>query len=132
MTERRSKFRGIRFSGVASAHETVERDEQGHARFLGYVLQFGGWTIYHSGDTIRYPGMAEKLRPFGIHVALLPINGRAPERRVPGNLSGSEAAQLAKDIAARLVIPCHFDMFEFNTASPDEFVEACRQLGITC
>jgi L-ascorbate metabolism protein UlaG (beta-lactamase superfamily) len=120
---------GIRFSGVASAHETVERDEQGRARFLGYVLQFGGWTVYHSGDTIRHPGMAEKLRTFGVHVALLPINGRSPERSVPGNLSGPEAAHLAKDIDAALVIPCHFEMFEFNTASPDEFMFECRRLG---
>jgi L-ascorbate metabolism protein UlaG (beta-lactamase superfamily) len=119
---------GIRFSGIASAHESVERDEQGRSRFLGYVVQFGNWTIYHSGDTVRYPGMAEKLRPFGIQVALLPINGRAPERRVPGNLFGQEAAQLAKDMAAELVIPCHFDMFAFNTASPDEFRRECARL----
>jgi L-ascorbate metabolism protein UlaG (beta-lactamase superfamily) len=123
---------GIRFSGVASAHETVERDELGRARFLGYVLQFDDWVVYHSGDTIRYPEMAEKLRPFGAHIALLPINGRAPERRVAGNLSGAEAAQLAKDIGARMVIPCHFEMFEFNTASPDEFVTECRRLGQPC
>jgi L-ascorbate metabolism protein UlaG (beta-lactamase superfamily) len=123
---------GIRFSGVASAHETVERDELGRARFLGYALQFGDWVVYHSGDTIRYPEMAEKLRPFGVHIALLPINGRAPERRVAGNLSGPEAAQLAKDIGARMVIPCHFEMFEFNTASPDEFVTECRRLGQPC
>jgi L-ascorbate metabolism protein UlaG (beta-lactamase superfamily) len=123
---------GIRFSGVASAHETVERDELGRARFLGYALQFGDWVVYHSGDTIRYPEMAETLRPFGVHIALLPINGRAPERRVAGNLSGPEAAQLAKDIGARMVIPCHFEMFEFNTASPDEFVTECRRLGQPC
>ena len=120
---------GIRFSGVASAHETVETDERGRSRFLGYVLQFGGWTVYHSGDTVRYGSMAEKLRRFKIDVALLPINGRSPERRVPGNLSGREAAQLAKDICAKLVIPCHFDMFEFNTASPDEFIDHCQRLG---
>jgi L-ascorbate metabolism protein UlaG (beta-lactamase superfamily) len=119
---------GIRFSGVASAHETLESDEQGHARFLGYVLQFGEWTVYHSGDTVRHPGMADRLRPFGVHVAILPINGGSPERRVPGNLSGSEAAQLANDIGAELVIPCHFEMFEFNTASPEAFVLACRGL----
>ena len=123
---------GIRFTGVASAHETVERDEEGRARFLGYVLQFGKWVVYHSGDTIRYPGMAETLRMFGVHVALLPINGRAPERRVPGNLSGPEAAQLAKDIGARTVIPCHFEMFKFNTASPNDFVAECRRLGQSC
>ncbi len=123
---------GIRFAGVASAHETVERDELGRAKFLGYVVQFGGWAVYHSGDTIRYPGMAEKLRSFSVDVALLPINGRASERRVPGNLSGPEAAQLAKDIGARTVIPCHFDMFEFNTASPDEFIAECECLRQPC
>jgi L-ascorbate metabolism protein UlaG (beta-lactamase superfamily) len=119
----------IRFSGVASAHETVERDELGRVKALGYVLQFADWSLYHSGDTLRYDGMAEKLQPFAIDVALLPINGRAPERRVPGNLSGAEAAELAHEIGAKLVIPCHFDMFEFNTATPDAFVETCRRLG---
>jgi L-ascorbate metabolism protein UlaG (beta-lactamase superfamily) len=120
---------GIRFSGVASAHETIERDEQGHTKALGYVLRFGDWSLYHSGDTLRYEGMAEKLRPFTVDVALLPINGRASERRVAGNLSGAEAAQLARDIGAKLAIPCHFDMFEFNTAPPDSFVESCRCLA---
>ena len=32
-------------------------------------------------------------------------------------------------IGARLVIPCHYDLFAFNTASPDEFVAECRFLG---
>ena len=120
---------GIRFSGIASAHEALDRDECGRAKYLGYVLQFGGWTIYHSGDTVRYEGMSERLRPFKIDVALLPINGRAAERRVPGNLFGREAAELARDIEAKLVMPCHFEMFEFNTASPVEFVDQCRKLG---
>jgi L-ascorbate metabolism protein UlaG (beta-lactamase superfamily) len=86
---------GIRFCGVASAHEGLERDEHGRAKYLGYVLQFGGWTLYHSGDTVRYEGMAEKLRPFRIDVALLPINGRAPERR------GFTCVQDAADTADR-------------------------------
>jgi L-ascorbate metabolism protein UlaG (beta-lactamase superfamily) len=120
---------GIRFSGIASAHEALERDDLGRAKYLGYVLQFGGWTIYHTGDTVGYEGMSDKLLPFKIDIALLPINGRAPERRVPGNLSGREAAQLARHIKAKLAIPCHFEMFEFNTASPEEFVDQCRKLG---
>ena len=120
---------GIRFSAVASAHEIVDRDEHGRVKALGYVLRFGDWSLYHSGDTLRYDGMAEKVRPFAIDVALLPINGRAPERRVPGNLSGPEAAQLAQDIGAELVIPCHYEMFEFNTATPDAFADTCRRLA---
>lgn len=60
-------------------------------------------------------------------LALLPINGRGAERRVSGNLWGREAAQLAHDIDAACVIPCHYDLFEFNTATPDEFVAACGE-----
>jgi L-ascorbate metabolism protein UlaG (beta-lactamase superfamily) len=120
-----------RFSAVPAAHEKVELDEQGRCKFLGYVTEFGEppITVYHSGDTVLYDGMVDRLRPFNIDVALLPINGRSPERRVAGNLNGREAAWLAKEIGAKLVIPCHYEMFEFNTASPDEFVAECERLG---
>ncbi|MCB9939645.1 MAG: MBL fold metallo-hydrolase [Planctomycetaceae bacterium] len=119
----------FKISAVPAAHETIERDEQNHCRFLGYIVEFGNWTIYHSGDTMRYEGMANRLRSWKIDIAILPINGRAPERRVAGNLWGREAAQLGKDIFAGIVIPCHYDMFEFNTASPDEFVEECKRIS---
>ena len=121
--------RGFGFSGIAAAHESLDRDESGRHRYLGYVVRFGPWTVYHSGDTVRYEGLVERLRKSAIDVALLPINGSAPERRVPGNLSGPEAAKLAKEIGARIVIPCHYDMFAFNTESPDAFVTECDRLG---
>ena len=116
-------------TGVASAHEALERDEAGRCKYLGYVVRIGPWTLYHSGDTVLYEGMAEKLRPFGINVALLPINGARPERRVAGNLNGRESALLAKTMGAKLVVPCHYEMFEFNTTSTDEFVEEASRIG---
>ena len=120
---------GFSFQAVPAAHETLERDAAGRLTHVGYIVRAGRFTIYHSGDTVRYDGMAELLLPFKIDIALLPINGRAPERRVAGNLSGPEAAQLAHDIGAKLVIPCHYDLFEFNTGSPDAFVAECKRLG---
>ena len=119
----------FKLTGIPAAHETIEVDDGGRCRFLGYVIEFGPWTLYHSGDTVRYEGMAELLRRWTIDIALLPINGRAPERRVAGNLSGPEAAELARDAGVRLAVPCHYEMFEFNTASPDAFQERCRQIG---
>ena len=121
---------GFRVHGVAAAHETVERDERGRCKFLGYILRMNKFTLYHSGDTVLYDRLVERLLPFNVDVAILPINGRAPERRVAGNLNGIEAARLAKDINARLVIPCHYDMFEFNTADPyAEFVPECERIN---
>ena len=113
-------------TAVPAAHEALDRDHQGRLIYLGFVVTAGPFRIYHSGDTVLFDGMADLLRPFQVDLALLPINGRGPERRVAGNLWGREAAQLAQDIGARWVVPCHYDMFEFNTATPDEFIAACR------
>lgn len=122
----------FKIHAVPAAHNTLEKDERGRHKFLGYVVGCGPWNIYHSGDTLRYDGMVEWLRPRAIDVALLPINGDRPERRVAGNLSGREAATLAKEIGARLVIPCHYEMFGFNTASPEEFVATAGELQQPC
>lgn len=122
--------KGFRIHGVPAAHEALEKDEAGRCKFMGYVVEFGGWTVYHSGDTVRFPGMAERLRDWDIDVAILPINGARPERRVAGNLDAKEAAQLGGDIRARCVIPCHYEMFEFNTADPTSFVLHAREAGV--
>jgi len=120
---------GLELEAVPAAHEEIELDDEGRHRFVGWIARFGPFAIYHSGDTVLCRGMAETLRPHRIDLALLPINGRAPERRVAGNLNAEEAANLAKDIGARLVIPCHYDLFEFNTASPEPFARECERIG---
>lgn len=111
---------------VPAAHEALD------PQYVGYVVRCGPWTLYHSGDTVLFEGMAKRLRPYAIDVALLPINGRAAARRVAGNLDAAEAARLGRTIGARTVIPCHYEMFTFNTADPGEFVTACADAGQRC
>ena len=120
---------GFKITAVPAAHNLLERDDWGRHRFLGYVVQTDAWTLYHAGDTKLFEDMEARLRPFQIDIALLPINGDCPERRVAGNLSGREAAALAKNIGARMAVPCHYDMFEFNTVTPDEFADTARALN---
>jgi L-ascorbate metabolism protein UlaG (beta-lactamase superfamily) len=119
----------VEITGIASAHPAVEKDFAGRCLFLGYVLRWNGFTLYHSGDTLLHADLVRSLKPFSIDLALLPVNGDRPERRVAGNLNGSEAAQLAHAVGARRVTPCHYDLFEFNTATPHEFIAKCVQLG---
>jgi L-ascorbate metabolism protein UlaG (beta-lactamase superfamily) len=120
---------GFRIHALTAAHEAIERDSDGRAKYLGYVVRAGQHAIYHSGDCVPYDGQVELLQPLQVNIAILPINGRRAERRVKGNFWGREAAQLAHDIGAKLAIPCHYEMFEFNTDSPDEFVGECQRLG---
>ena len=117
------------FTGIPSAHNEIDRDHHGRCLYLGYLVRFGDWTIYHSGDTLFHDGLADILRPAKPDVAFLPINGNDPSRSVAGNMNGAEAARLAKDIGSKMVIPHHFHLFEFNTAEPDLFEASCHSLG---
>jgi L-ascorbate metabolism protein UlaG (beta-lactamase superfamily) len=90
-------------------------------RYLGYVVDLGGVRVYHAGDTIPFDGLEEQLRELAIDVALLPINGRDPEREaqgIVGNMDPREAAHVAEAAGADVVIPIHFDMFEANLGDP--------------
>lgn len=121
---------GFKITGVPSAHNELERNEKGECRYMGYVVQFGDYSIYHSGDTLLFDGLQEILKPFQVDIAFLPINGNKPGRKVAGNLNPEEAAKLAKEIGAKLVIPHHYHLFEFNTADPEDFEAACLKYGV--
>ena len=121
---------GITIHAIPAAHNQLDRDASGRHLYLGYVINAFGLRIFHSGDTLWYPGMEDWLRPFRVDVALLPINGNRPERRVAGNLDAAEAVGLASAIGAGLTIPCHYDMFTFNTADVGAFERAAERVGI--
>lgn len=117
------------FYGIPAAHNFLEKNDLGQCFFMGYIVSFGPWKVYHSGDTLWYDGMENILKKFSIDVAFLPINGNKPERKVAGNLNAEEAALLGKKIEARCVVPCHYDMFTFNTEDPAVFKQAAESVG---
>ncbi len=117
------------FHGIPAKHNEIDRDENGNCKYMGYVIKFGNYAIYHSGDTLWFDEMVDLVKPFNVDVALLPINGNKPERKVAGNLDGKEAAELGKAINAGCVIPCHYDLFSFNTADVNEFIKEAEVIG---
>lgn len=119
---------GFTFYGIPAKHNEIDRDENGNCKYMGYVIEFEKYKIYHSGDTLWFDEMIDLLKPFTIDIALLPINGDRPERKVAGNLNSKQAAELGKGIGAKYVIPCHYDLFEFNTADVNEFVEEAEKI----
>lgn len=120
--------KGFTFHGIPAAHNELERDSAGRCKFMGFVVQFGSYSVYHSGDTLWFEGLEKILAPFRVDVAFLPINGNDPSRGVAGNLNAQEAAELGKAIGARYVIPHHYHMFEFNTVEPSVFVDQAKRV----
>jgi L-ascorbate 6-phosphate lactonase len=65
--------------------------------YLGYLIRFGRWTIYHGGNGAPYEDLARRLRPYNVSVALVPVGG--------SSFAVSEAAQLASAIEAKWLVP---------------------------
>lgn len=117
---------GISITGIASAHELLNQDENtGEYPCLGYIVEGNGIKLYHSGDTCIYPQLYEKLRKCGhFNAIFIPINGRDAIRfsnNIIGNMTYQEAVDLAGYLEPDLVVPGHYEMFLGNSINPELF-----------
>jgi L-ascorbate 6-phosphate lactonase len=100
--------------------------------FVGYVLDLGGTSVYHAGDTIVTDALRAALRPLRVDVALLPINGRSHYREAEelvGNMDERDAVALATETGASILVPMHWDLFAGNTEWPGRAVDAAVEAG---
>jgi L-ascorbate metabolism protein UlaG (beta-lactamase superfamily) len=70
----------------------------------GLVIELGGTTVYHAGDTCLFSDMKLIAARSPIDVALLPIGGHY-------TMDSRDAAVAAEFVAAGTVIPMHYDTF---------------------
>jgi L-ascorbate metabolism protein UlaG (beta-lactamase superfamily) len=70
----------------------------------GLIIELGGSTVYHLGDTSLFGDLELIGRRHAIDVALIPIGGHYTMDR-------HDAVEAARMIGARQVIPCHYDTF---------------------
>lgn len=80
---------------------------------VGYLLRVrGGPAVYFTGDTGWHDLLADAMAPHKPDVLVTVIN---PAFR---NLSPAEAAQLARRLDVKAVIPCHYELFADNCQPP--------------
>jgi L-ascorbate metabolism protein UlaG (beta-lactamase superfamily) len=90
---------GVRFETVP-AYNIVEERLDMHPQknnWVGYVIELGGHTYYHAGDTDALPEL-ETLRT---EVAMVPIGGTY-------TMDYREAAGLVKAMQPNLAVPMHY------------------------
>ncbi|HET9224491.1 MAG TPA: MBL fold metallo-hydrolase, partial [Roseiflexaceae bacterium] len=128
----RAEVAGLAYTAIPAAHYGYEVDEAGRSRWMGFLFECNGVSLYHAGDTVVIPELLAALGGRRIDIALLPFNGRdafRDERGTIGNLWPREVVALAGRIGAGVLIGIHNDMFETNRVSPGMlFDEIDRQL----
>jgi L-ascorbate metabolism protein UlaG (beta-lactamase superfamily) len=99
---------GVRFTTVPAYNVEEERLDMHpkENRWVGYVLDLGGSSYYHAGDTDHAPELDE-LRA---DVAFLPIGGTY-------TMDPVQAGGLARSIAPQLAVPMHYG---FVVGSPSD------------
>ena len=130
--ERHDILPGVAIRVVRAAHEGLERDADGRHRFLGYGIEAEGIGVFHSGDTIPFPGQVEEVAALGADLALLPVNGRGAALAaagIPGNLTATEAADLCRAAGIPAMLAHHYGLFAFNTAEPEAIDAVAAKSG---
>lgn len=103
----------------------------------GFVIQSGGLSIYHAGDTAYFAGFAEIGRRFpAIDAALLPIGAYAPEWFMSRqHMNPPEALHAFTDLGARQMIAMHWGTFKLTDEALDEpprwFHDSVAERGIS-
>jgi L-ascorbate metabolism protein UlaG (beta-lactamase superfamily) len=114
---------------IPSAHETIRLDSAGQPFCVGFVIELAGLRVYHSGDCVPYPGLADRLAELKVDIALLPANGRRPEltaKGILGNFFAAEAVELCRQANIPTLFLHHWGLFAANTADPADLAAIAR------
>lgn len=116
--------RDVSVRAVPAAHPTVERDEAGRLKSVGYLIRCPGRLIFHAGDTMPHEELFQAVLSEGSpDWAFLPVNERnyfKDAAGIVGNMSIREAFQTAERLHIRHVVPTHWDLFQANGVLPEE------------
>lgn len=99
------------------AHHGSTTDTGAVGNPCGFILEMGGKTVYHAGDTGLFSDMSLIGEIDPIDYALLPIGDNF-------TMGFKDAARAAKLLKTKTVIPMHYNTFEVIKQDPEEFREA--------
>lgn len=108
---------GVKAQAVP-AYNVAEERLQMHPKsnnWVGYILQLGGHSYYHAGDTDHAP----ELSDVRADVAMVPIGGFY-------TMDAIEAGGLVRAIGPRIAVPMHYGWVE-ETAGHEEAERAFRE-----
>ena len=114
---------GVRITYVPSQHWSRRSlADSNRSLWGGFVIEAGGFSVYHSGDTAYFDGFAEIGRRFpGLDAALLPIGAYDPQWFMSKqHMNPREALDAFRDLGARRIVAMHWGTFKLTDEPLDE------------
>jgi L-ascorbate metabolism protein UlaG (beta-lactamase superfamily) len=112
---------GVRFTTVPAYNVQEDRLDKHpkEKRWVGFVLELGGSSYYHAGDTDHAP----ELDDVRADVTFLPIGGTY-------TMDAGQAGGLARSISPQLAVPMHYGFVVGSPSDADRFREAAGPVKV--
>jgi L-ascorbate metabolism protein UlaG (beta-lactamase superfamily) len=105
-----------------------------HRGFGGFLIEVGGRTIYHCGDTAYFEGFKEIGQRHPIDVALLPIGAYDPPTGRDVHMNPEEAVRAFLELGAKRMVPMHYGTFRLSYEPlhepPTRLLACAREHGV--
>lgn len=106
---------GIRVRAVP-AYNIDKRFHPKEKKWVGYIVEIEGVTLYHAGDTDFIPEMKNLGK---IDIAFLPVGGTY-------TMNAKEAAEAANAISPAVAIPMHWGSIVGSESDAEAFRKECK------
>lgn len=106
---------GIKIRAVP-AYNVDKRFHPKEKKWVGYILEIEGVTLYHAGDTDFIPEMKNLGK---IDIAFLPVGGTY-------TMNAKEAAEAANVISPAVAIPMHWGSIVGSESDAEVFRKECK------
>jgi L-ascorbate metabolism protein UlaG (beta-lactamase superfamily) len=104
----------LKISLTPAHHWGARMLHDSHRGFGGFVIEVGGRTIFHCGDTAYFDGFKEIGERYDIDVALLPIGAYDPPSGREVHMNPEEAVQAFLELKAKRLVPMHYGTFRLS------------------
>jgi L-ascorbate metabolism protein UlaG (beta-lactamase superfamily) len=111
---------GLKVTMTPCRHWGARMFRDVHRGYGGYVVEGGGQSVYHSGDTAYFDGFREIGRRLKPEVALLPIGAYFPDSYRAVHTSPEEALRGFVELGAEQMVPMHYGTFRLGREPMDE------------
>jgi L-ascorbate metabolism protein UlaG (beta-lactamase superfamily) len=128
------EIEGLRVTMTPCQHWGARMFRDTHRGYGGYVIEGGGQSVYHSGDTAYFGGFAEIGRRLQPQVALLPIGAYFPDSYRAVHTSPEEALRGFVETGAEHMVPMHYGTFRLGREPMEEppvrLMAEAQRLGV--
>ena len=104
----------IKITLTPSFHWGARMLHDQHRGFGGFLIEHGGRTIFHCGDSAYFSGFQEIGKKAEITVALLPIGAYDTPTGRDVHMNPEEALRAFQELKAKVLIPMHYGTFPLS------------------